>query len=182
MVEDPRSTGLAEPLTPVIGQHVRLEPYIRGLSPRDTLVKLWQFMERCPGGAAKIFWTQQVAVETQRGDPESYMAAFSQRISLAVYRRREQEIVGHVWFENVSAQESAQIGLLYHRRVWGPVAREATALACAWAVEWVKVQRIFGITPFRLAVRHAEAVGFKLVGILPGFTLGRDVFVLCLEA
>jgi RimJ/RimL family protein N-acetyltransferase len=168
--------------TLLTGAHVRLWPWVRGLYGRDDLYHVWRLIEQEPGAVQKLFYTQQCADESQRGDLQTFCEYMSSRLLLLAQSVTDQQLIGCVWFEDVVPDWRATISMFYRRTYWGTPAREATRLAVRYAFEVLQVPQVWGITPQRLALRHGLALGFTHLATLPGYVRlagqPRDVFVL----
>lgn len=166
-------TLLLEKAKPRTGRYATIIPYIRGISPRETLLHWWLLLEECKG-VPSIFWSQACAAETLRGDPIAFCAAFANRLACGIYANTTQNLVGFTWIEHIKLGHHAQFGMWYSRRAWGNVARDGTFLTTQLVFEAVNIQALYGFTPWKLALRHGLTLGWKHVGTLPGFAIVRD--------
>ena len=171
-------------LEPRQGKLVTLVPYIRGISPRDTLLRWWLLMDQAKG-QDKIFWGQTVLHENQRGDPLAFMEAFHHRFAYGVYDRQTEELIGFNWLEHIKPQKQAQYGLFYDRKAWGESAGEATELATTYAFGTLGLKIVWGFTPWVLAVKHVLKLGWHHEATLHGFAWidgkAHDMYVMKLD-
>ncbi|MBI3937143.1 MAG: GNAT family N-acetyltransferase [Betaproteobacteria bacterium] len=173
----------------LVGEHVRLWPYVRGYFPRHALYVLWQMME-AERAAPLLFYGRPGRAdlpEATQGDLVDFIRCFEpqegRRALLLVQGLRSGETEGMVWFDDFTPHRCA-INMFYRRRAWGTVAREGSRLACGYAFENFGVKSIWGYSPFPLAVRHAEAIGFRILAVLPRYAWvngkAQDMSVGCL--
>ena len=174
-----------DPYRPRKGRYATVIPYIRGLSPRDELLRWWLLMDQ-HGGQKYIFWADSVRTETVRGDPQSFLAAFNERLAFGCYDNATDELVGFNWVEHVKPKHHGQYGMYYQPKTPTEVTREATWLTTLAVFEYFTTLRfLFGFTPWKAALKHGTALGWQHVGTIPGLAaMGdecRDMYVLRLE-
>lgn len=147
------------------GEGYQIWPYARGLFRGDALWHLWQAMseERALG---RVFY------EAEYADLETLVQYFETRNCLLFLVVRDQQIMGATWFTDVR-QYRASIGIFYRKAFQGPRAREATDRVCRFCADVYRWPQIIGLTPWRAAVRHGQAIGFRLMATLPGFVAIR---------
>ena len=155
-------------LEPRHGKLVTLVPHVRGISARDTLLRWWLLMEQ-HGGGEKIFWSQTILHENQRGDPLAFIESFHHRLAYGVYDRNTEELVGFNWFEQIKPQKQAQYGLYFIKDAWGDPAAEATELATTYAFGTLGLKIIWGFTPWRVAAQHVRKLGWHHEATLHGY-------------
>lgn len=173
MQQDQQTQALAQVVTPLQGQGATIIPWTRGLSARDEVLRYWLLAER-EQSHKYIFWADYGA-PALLGDPVTFCAAFSQRACFSVYDHTTQELVGVTWVEKIVPWHSAHYGMFFARRAWGALAREATRLTVAKVFEVLpQMPQLFGLTPWKTALRHGLATGWAHVATLPGFAAMRD--------
>ena len=161
------------------GEHVRLYPYVRGHWPPETLYALWKLLMPDQDTAKNIFFGRSVlgppTPYPTLGDLVEFVRFFDpdppgqRRLLIAESLRTPGEVVGLFWFDDLVPGHRAAGNGLYRRRFWGAPAREASRLALAWGFAELGVRAIWAYTPWRVAVKHCEAVGLRLVATLPEF-------------
>lgn len=152
---------------------IRLFPYVRGYYPRDTLARLWGYVE-AQGAARKLFYAQP-GTDEERGDLTHFVEYFADSARrLLLIPERDQQPMGLVWLDDIIPGFKAAMNVFYRRRFWGTPAREATTLAVAYCFNDLHFQTLWGYTPWPEAQSHAEAVGFQAVARLPGFARCDD--------
>lgn len=161
------------------GEHVRLYPYVRGHWPPETLYALWKLLMPDQDTAKNIFFGRSVlgppTPYPTLGDLVEFVRFFDpdppgqRRLLIAESLRTPGEVVGLFWFDDLVPGHRAAGNVLYRRRFWGAPAREASRLALAWGFAELGVRAIWAYTPWRVAVKHCEAVGLRLVATLPEF-------------
>ena len=160
------------------GQHARLYPYVRGHWPPETLYALWKLLMPDQETAKKIFFGRPAPAGAPYpilGDLVEFVRFFDpdppgqRRLLIAQSLREPDQVVGLFWFDDLVPGHRAAGNVLYRRRFWGAPAREASRLALAWGFAELGVRAIWAYTPWRIAVKHCEAVGLSLVATLPEF-------------
>lgn len=175
------------------GTHVRLHVYQRGQWPPETLATLWKLLMPDQETAKTIFFGRAPLASTpypMLGDLVEFVRFFEpesgqRRLLIAENITTPGDVVGIFWFDDLVPGHRAAGNVLYRRRYWGTPAREASRLALAWGFAELGVRAIWAYTPWRLAVRHCEAVGLRLVATLPDFIelegVPQDMHVLCVR-
>ena len=157
------------------GSLVRVWPFTRGLYNHMTLPRLWEALREA-GAIGQVFWRHQHPDQMTLHDFLTAMHA----VLLLLVQTHGGEIAGCCWYEEVESFR-ASLSVWYRRRYWGPVAREGTALVIRYGFTLFDWRHIWAATPWRLAVRHGEALGGQVVATLPGYSLRGDVYVLKIE-
>jgi hypothetical protein len=173
------------PYRPRRGRYATVIPYIRGLSPRDELLRWWLLMDQ-HGGQKYIFWADQSGYETLRGDPIAFLDSFSARLAFACYDNATEELVGFNWVEHLKPRHHGQYGMYYKPKTPREVTRDATFLTTMAVFEYyTALPALFGFTPWKAALQHGKALGWQHVATLPGFAqMGdacKDIYVLKLD-
>lgn len=167
-------TALHEPATLATQQYnttllegtgYRIWPYARGLFRGDALHLLWQAMAE-EEALGRVFY------EAEHTDLETLINYFDTRSCLLFLVVDGTNLMGAVWFTDVRTYR-ASIGIFYRKAFQGPRAREATDKACRFCADVYHWPQIIGLTPWRAAVRHGQAIGFRLLATLPGFVAIR---------
>ena len=156
--------------------HGVLWPYERGRYPRDTLYLLWRMIEE-EHVADKLFFGQTVdpGHAGVRGDLAAFCDMFSdprRRLLIAQApgdNGTSGALMGLIWFDDVIPQHRASVNIFMRRRYWGVPARDLAGLALRYIFEAEGLQHVWAYTPWPLAIRMAEAVGFRQVAVLPEF-------------
>lgn len=160
------------------GELVRLYEHQRGHWPPETLATLWRILMPDLDTAKKIFFGRLIGPVTPYptlGDLVEFVRFFEpelpgqRRLLIVQSVEAPDQVVGLFWFDDLVPGHRAAGNVLYRRRFWGAPAREASRLALAWGFAELGVRAIWAYTPWRLAVRHCEAVGLSLVATLPEF-------------
>lgn len=161
-------TDLAtSPRSGLVGEHVELWPYVRELLPGDVLYKLWLIMEE-ERAFEKLFHD----VPTKQFDV-SDLSKFFNRPSVALFlvqNIKEQELVGAIWFDDIIPQYRAFASIFMRRKYWGDMTEEASHMALRYIFDVAKSQSVWVSSPWKIAVRHAESLGFKIIAVLPGLS------------
>jgi hypothetical protein len=162
---------------------IRLVPYARGVWGRGFIVDLWLLVER-DGASRQLFYGQHCPEESWRGDIVAFIQYFEaespRRVLVVPQDVATGELMGLVWVEMVQPGYLATLGLCYVKRYRGARARAATQLALQyfWGFD---VQLLTGFTPYKPALQHVLALGWKHDATLPGFVRirgkARDVYV-----
>lgn len=174
-----------DPSRPRRGRYATVIPYIRGLSPREELLRWWLLMDQ-HGGQKYIFWADQSGVETLRGDPVAFVAAFAQRLAFACYDNATEQLIGFNWVEHITPRHHAQWGMYFSPKTSREVIFDANLLTTRAVFAHLRTLRfLFGFTPWKAALKHGLKQGWQHVATLPGFAAmgeeGKDLYVLRLE-
>ena len=154
---------------------IRVYPYVRGYAPRHALHALWGLMEEDRATRA-VFnedpGTEGVPTDT-RGDLVSFVTYFSSsdRVTLVCEDDETNEIMGLVWYDKIQPHWSAFANVWHRKKFRGAKAFTASRLCLEHAFQHFGWQKLWAITPWRAAARHAQIVGFLPVVDLPGFIL-----------
>lgn len=149
------------------GQHVKLWPYVRALMPPDILYQLWALMLH-EQARQLVFQSGQTEV---RGDLVDALTYFNDEdmVLLLVTDTQGAHLLGACWFHDFVDRHRAFASVFVRRSAWGRPAREASRLAIAYAFEVVQLDNLWCASPWPIAIRHAEALGFQEVARLPEY-------------
>lgn len=156
------------------GQFATVIPYIRGISPRRELLAWWLLMDE-HRGQRFIFWHEHAAFETIQGDPIAFMAAFRARLAFACYDNKSGEQFGFNWVENIKPAAHAHYGMWYRPKTPRALTRDATFMTTMAVFEHFKaLQFIFGLTPWKAALKHGTDLGWKHAATIPDYAPVQD--------
>ncbi len=167
----------------MIGEHVRLHYYQRGVFPRATLYTLWRHVEDA-GAWRQLFYAQPVQDEIERGDLTEFVKYFTDpgRILFLAQSLKTDDLAGMVWFDDLVPGFKATANIFFRRRYWGAPALEGARLGLGHIFDTLKVESIWAYTPWKHAVSHAERAGMMRVATLPGYVrvdgAPRDIHVM----
>jgi len=152
-------------ITRLNGIRTRIWPYSRGYYPRDTFYHLWLMMEN-DDATPLIFQTetkQEGLIYETRGDLQAFVELFKDKIILIAESLEKKELAGFFWYDDIHPGERASANVFYRRRFWGETSREATTLCLDYGfrASHLDFKTIWASTPWKTAVSHAEAMGFK---------------------
>jgi len=153
-----------------MGRLVRLWPYLRGAYPKDTLYRLWRLVEEAKA-FHQLFWGLHT-VEEKHGDLEHFCRYFSEdsgRLLFIVQNTNMDEIAGFLWFDDVIPNTRAIGSVFMALGYRGKAGIEAVRLFCDYGFEELKLQAIWGVTPWPQAARLITEVGFDRMAVLPDF-------------
>lgn len=164
------------------GTHVRVWPYAPGLYSPHLLPALWKLLADSPD-LPKVFWNNpQIAAMVVT----DFLKLIENILLLIVQDRATEEIAGLGWFDNILWRHRASLTVWYRREYWGIAAREGTRIMLDYGFQAHGWHSIWAYTPWHTAVRHGEAIGAKVVAMLPGYACihgkARDVYVLKKDA
>lgn len=156
------------------GQMVRLWPYAPGyFGGPDFLYTLWQRL-RDDRAIDRVFWSHVPFEDSPQPTYEFFSGYMDKRaLMLIVQDRTNGELAGMIWFDDIVLGHRASLNLWYPRRYWGAPAREATAMATRYAFKVHGWRHLFGLTPWKLAMRHGLALGWQAQTV-PNYALVRD--------
>ena len=150
------------------GSQVRLWPYSPASYPPDTLVELWRLLQ-AERAQTKVFWSRAHQVYSDPA-PLAWFMGFMQSVILMLPQDLESgALMGFCWFDDIVHQHRAAQNIFYARRFWGSRAQEASTLCARYGHEVMGWPTLWGLTPWPLAVRHAEVVGFRYVATLEDY-------------
>lgn len=158
------------------GKQVRLWPYASGYYARDLVYRLWRIVED-EKAIPLIFWarfavSRETPVET-RGDLIDFarILGTTNGVLLIVTEIQTDALAGFIWFEQIVPKYKAMAGIFMRQKYWGDPAIEAGRLAERYAFETLDLQALWAETPWQSAVNYCQRIGFKLMAVLPDFTL-----------
>lgn len=160
------------------GQLVRVWPYARGMYARDMLYHCWALMEN-EGMAKKIFHSSFHPPECDvdwRGDLTEFVTYFSQptRLLQICQHAQTQELAGMIWFEEIVAQCRASCGIIFAKKFWGPLTKEASRICMDYAFYALDIPALYSFTPWPEAKRHAQQIGFEYLTSIPEMVLWEE--------
>ena len=91
--------------------------------------------------------------------------------------KHEGDYLGWIILSDMVLPHKVDIGIAFRRRYWGDLPQTLTTNMLGYIHSGFGVERIYGCTPWRSTVSLAERCGLKVVGKLPGYASGRDVWV-----
>jgi hypothetical protein len=174
------------------GEHCRIFPYTRGYYPRDILYHAWKIMED-DQEAARVFhgylgYDDRTPIP-HRGDLAQfcqYFEASTGRLLVLCQSKADGRLAGFVWGDDVIPEFRALVNIFFAKPYRGIVALEGGHLALRYAFDALKLQYLWGFTPWPAAKRYCQRLGFKSIGVLPAFNRidgeARDMHVLRLRA
>jgi hypothetical protein len=139
-------------------------PYARGsVYPPDTLYALYWTM-------AKEGTLRRVLYEAECLDLEQFVEYFTSSHALLYIATTKgaKAILGAVWFTAVQGGR-AQIGIWYAKAALGELSKDITNRVLCFVFTTFRWHTIWGLTPWKGAVRHGVSLGFKHVTTVPGF-------------
>ena len=161
--------ALRSAFAPMIGEHGTVWPYTRGGYPPDTMYLLWRVMVD-EQGADKLFYAQQ-GDGAVRGDLVEFTRYFSDESrQLFICQAPDAgPVMGFVWLDDIAPAHRAAINVFFRRAHWGHAAREMASLVIRYGFEVLHLHAVWAFTPWPLAVRMGDALGFERIAVLPDF-------------
>lgn len=162
------------PYQELIGERVRLWPYVAHRYPAATLVSLWEYIRQARA-TERIFWGKVPFSDSPAIDFATFAHYIThEALPLLAADPATNEMLGMVWFDSILATHRAHINVFFRRKAWGHTAREAVTLAEAYAFRWHRWQYLYASTPWLVAQRMAAALGYTMA-VLPGYVMVRGV-------
>lgn len=145
-------------------------PYARGsFYPGETLYMLWNTM-RNEGTLRRVLY------EAEHLDLETFVDYFtgSHAALYIATTPDDQQILGAVWFTGVTATR-ANVGIWYAKAAMGAMAKDITNRVLCFVFTTFHWRTIWGMTPWKGAMRHGLSLGFVHVATVPNFIDMRGV-------
>ena len=162
------------------GETVRLWPWSPGVYPAMLPIELWQMVYR-EHQERRLWWPLCRHPANKAMSIEGFLQTFHNTLVLIAQDRTTEALIGFCWFEDYLTNYRATYNVFFLRKAWGKQAREGTRLALRYGFEYMGWQHIWAFTPWKMAVRHAEAVGAKVEAVLARYALiddqPRDLFI-----
>ncbi len=156
---------------------VKVYPYVRGYAPRHALGSLWQLMEE-EGATHEVFANEGGGTPIQlEGDLVSFVAYFSQtegehaRYTTVCEETESGEVMGLIWYDRIQPKWSGFANIWMRKKFRGKQACEASWASLDYAFTQFGWGKMWALTPWKHAAKHAMIMGFRPVATLQGFML-----------
>ena len=140
-------------------------PYLRGMWPSSAFYLLWCAMKH-DKVLGRIFYTQRVKRPAERGDLHHLYTYMTEATVFFLYA--DEQVVGCVWFTDLTDYQGS-IGVYYRQDVPSDIKDTVTSKVCAFCFEVYGWRQIWGFTPWRNALRHAQRCGFSHHATFPEY-------------
>lgn len=175
------------------GERVKIWPWARGFYARDMLYWLWRMMEG-ERMTDVVFYKKTTLMAPPPISTHMDLVEFIQfftlssgsRLLLIPRVKDTEEVIGFSWYDDVVLGDSASASMFYRKKFWGEVAQEATLLGLRYGFEILKLQKVWGYSPWKASVAHRGRVGFREIAEVPEAitdTQGktRTLYIACLK-
>lgn len=176
MTTDKSSTDGVWNLDLLTGPTVRLWPYAPGVYGRDALYKVWRAMED-DGATRQSFWDE--GDSNLCGDLASFVKAFdggTNKVLLMVEDQTVKQLVGCIWFTEIRQGHQAFASIWMKKSHRGQPSVDASRLALNYVFTVNQLKQVWSITPWPVAGRLCQKLGYKLVARLTNFFRRNDDF------
>lgn len=142
-------------------------PYAETVFAADTFLKMWSWLveERA---LRTVFYEGKHGM-TFPGLVRYFDPLLNPGRLLLLVTSKSGEGAGFSWFDHVTPGVTAYGSTFFRRQCWGPAVTEANRICLDYVFSVYRLARVYAITPAknRLAVAHAQRLGFRMLTIAP---------------
>ena len=149
------------------GKLVDVWPYAEGVFAADTFPKMWSWLVE--EGMLRTVFYEGTRPLTLPGLVRYFDPLLNPGRLLLLATAKSGEGAGFSWFDHVMPGITAYASTFFRRKFWGPAAAEANRIALDYIFAVYRLARVYAITPARnrLAIAHAQRLGFRMVTLAP---------------
>ena len=149
--------------------NVQIHPYLRGEYPRDTMFKIWRMVEDAKA-SAHLFWGSQEP-DAIKGDLTAVCNFFHDpnRVLIMVATEDNTDLIGFLWFDDFIPKLRCFGSVFIKPEYRGKLGHAGILKACQYVYDFLDVQTIWGVTPWKEARAAVMACGFQTVALLRQF-------------